>query len=607
MIPVRLFSMLGSRLILLILFAFTAKNGDCQVPFAKHYGDSASVSLYDLVPFEDSSIFIAGKISVPGEEVGDTYLLKTDLLGEPIWTKRFDMGVNERAQSAISDGSNVYVLVNSAGFYTSKILKLDAEGNTIWSHRYSGELPNLTLNDLALVEDGFVATGYGFVTTDGITHNRMTLVKFDFNGDVIWTKIYAANVLPYNEVLYHITTTANGDFLVSGSTNSYGIGVWVGLFYTPVGFVARFTSEGELLWAKGLKETHSAFSVNESQSLDVYICSQDQDERVLITKLSPEGDLVWSRRYEQGIYDDLIRIKAFHDFGTDTLLFMGITEYLDDDIPIVMKINTDGDLLDHYQQDVIVYNSNMPAMHPTSDRGFIAGYTCETEYLFGELGLSKFDEEGNGSCRFQVIDLVMTDRDLEIVDMSFSLTSYAYSYSTSDNGEFLDLEIEGFYCCDSVEADIMYVQEEFIYNFYPSSSYGADYFWVIDGDTVLGKDVTYAFAAAGSYSVCLFVDNLCSSDSTCKTIEVTEDNLGFEHNIETKIRLYPNPVREKLFIETTGNMHVKYLVVRDLQGRIVRQFENNNWFDVKELEAGMYVLSVQYTDDLSEQFKFFKE
>lgn len=76
------------------------------------------------------------------------------------------------------------------------------------------------------------------------------------------------------------------------------------------------------------------------------------------------------------------------------------------------------------------------------------------------------------------------------------------------------------------------------------------------------------------------------------------------------IKLYPNPVKNILHLETTNPANaVKIMTIRDLQGRIIlRQpgiFGRNN-LNIEAIKKGLYILEVQYADNSTENYRIIK-
>lgn len=91
----------------------------------------------------------------------------------------------------------------------------------------------------------------------------------------------------------------------------------------------------------------------------------------------------------------------------------------------------------------------------------------------------------------------------------------------------------------------------------------------------------------------------------------TLDNiLGVDNNnIDLNLNIYPNPEKDKLSISSNSKLNLQKAIIYDVGGRLISQFKlhnNNNTFDISELSAGTYFLSV-YANNGHKTFKWTKE
>jgi len=93
-----------------------------------------------------------------------------------------------------------------------------------------------------------------------------------------------------------------------------------------------------------------------------------------------------------------------------------------------------------------------------------------------------------------------------------------------------------------------------------------------------------------------FVDFPCDTNFTTSVYEL-------KSNIDLKI--HPNPVKERLYIETT-DQNWSYQVI-NLQGQQMLQGQYQDHIDVDQLPSGIYFLQMQKDDDLYRTIKFVKE
>jgi len=129
----------------------------------------------------------------------------------------------------------------------------------------------------------------------------------------------------------------------------------------------------------------------------------------------------------------------------------------------------------------------------------------------------------------------------------------------------------------------------------PANADDATYTWsVMDGSGTATIDVNGLLTALtdGTVSV-IAVANDASSTAGTKTITISNQSVGVNEVALQKVNIYPNPVKNQLFIEL-DNQGVTEMLIIDYSGRVVKTIMNNsvNSIDVADLTQGIYVLKI---------------
>ncbi|KQS50081.1 hypothetical protein ASG38_03635 [Flavobacterium sp. Leaf359] len=121
-----------------------------------------------------------------------------------------------------------------------------------------------------------------------------------------------------------------------------------------------------------------------------------------------------------------------------------------------------------------------------------------------------------------------------------------------------------------------------------ASATGATYQWIncannqpINGAT----NASYTASGNGSYAV-IVTQNGCSATSNC--VQIT--NLGVDTFIKDGLKIYPNPVTDRLFIQLNEATDV---TIADMTGKTIQKEtlkSGNNSIDVSSLASGMYFI-----------------
>lgn len=105
---------------------------------------------------------------------------------------------------------------------------------------------------------------------------------------------------------------------------------------------------------------------------------------------------------------------------------------------------------------------------------------------------------------------------------------------------------------------------------------------------------------AGSYNVTITAEDSSNNTATATVIVVVQPCTGIEDVFGTSVEVFPNPVEDNLYINTTDAMSTWTINVYDLQGRVLKQVNGegmqNNKIDMSGWVQGMYLLNITTPD-----------
>jgi len=244
----------------------------------KAYGGADDDRSAALVITADGSIVMAG-LTMADNGRNDAYVVKTDSAGNVQWSATWGTDFQDGATGIVEDTDGGFVVTGksvggtTATEYDYFLWKLDSNGNEVWSHTYlnpRGDWPtnvektadggnlifgtncdyenddcNFLLMKTDAVgtkewlktvggngDDGGHLTGgsLGLVLDDGsymlagFTDSGaydVWLVHTDTDGNIIWDKTFGGDDV---DAAMAIKSTADGGYIVSGATVSYGAG-----------------------------------------------------------------------------------------------------------------------------------------------------------------------------------------------------------------------------------------------------------------------------------------------------------------------------------------------------------------------------------------------
>lgn len=191
-----------------------------QHTFFNNYGGSGNDYGESVVCTNDYGFVIIGATESMGNGATDMYLMKIDSAGNFVWSKTFggeniDWGTD--ITKAIDSGLvfSGYSNSNSTS-YNAVITKTDSAGNLIWQKTYGGEDWDFAYSLVKSPDSGYVVVGetfsYGAGQSDGY------VLKLDANGDTLWTATYGGLK---EDQFYDVIALNTGDFICVGKSSSY--------------------------------------------------------------------------------------------------------------------------------------------------------------------------------------------------------------------------------------------------------------------------------------------------------------------------------------------------------------------------------------------------
>jgi hypothetical protein len=285
-----------------------------------------------------------GEFSHPATGSEDVFVAAFDRAGEPqwLWTAGGIDSDGANAVVAAPDGGWVVggsfsqtvefqdITLKSRGGTDAMLVKLAANGDVEWVRQFGGHY-NDTISHLAIDVRGNVYVQGVFrdiadwggkpLTAHGGSDNDIILGKYDANGDHVWSQNFGN---AFNDVAGGLAIDPAGNISMVGSFDK-SVSFGDGDDHTSLGeadaFVARYTTNGKLLWARtyGADREDIAFGVAVDAagntvtagwfqgSVDLGtgkgpLASQGNKD-VFALKLDPSGGLVWAQRWGDRDHD----------------------------------------------------------------------------------------------------------------------------------------------------------------------------------------------------------------------------------------------------------------------------------------------------------------
>ena len=221
-----------------------------QTNFHHTYGGSGKDIAYSSCETQDNGMMILGLTTSFGTGK-DLYLMKLNHEGGILWSrtyggKKVDAGIKIKPTS---DG-NFIIIGNTTSFGAKRrdlyLLKIDSEGNEIWSHTYGGELNEFGLDVAEAKNGGYILVGE--TNSFGVADHDIYVVKVDEKGNQEWSKTIGGDSLEFASSVISL----DDSYVIGGETNSLGAGG-----YDAV--LVKINLDGIVMWSKvygGQKDEH---------------------------------------------------------------------------------------------------------------------------------------------------------------------------------------------------------------------------------------------------------------------------------------------------------------------------------------------------------------
>ena len=150
----------------------TDVNGDTL--WTSTHGGTNDDRGYSVQQCNDGSFVIAGDTKSSGAGLSDFYLVKTDANGETLWTNAYGGSAIDIGYSVQQDSDGGYIIAGSTqsfnvGYFDIYLVKTDAIGDTLWTRTY-GSFDYEHGRSVQLTTDGnYVVAGWTFSYGPGIT------------------------------------------------------------------------------------------------------------------------------------------------------------------------------------------------------------------------------------------------------------------------------------------------------------------------------------------------------------------------------------------------------------------------------------------------------
>jgi hypothetical protein len=214
---------------------FIKLSEDGNLLWSKVYGGSEDDEIRSIRKTKDGNYIVAGSSKSSDKDVllnkgyYDFWLLKLSSNGEIIWSKTYGGSMDDVAYDIVQNFDSTYfvtgytysndgdVQINSGG-KDIWLLKLNSEGDILWSKTFGGSSHDEGHSLIISIEGGILIGGYTESKDGDVDENSglrdMWLLKINIEGELEWSRTYSNNS---KETANSIVQDYDGSYLIGGS------------------------------------------------------------------------------------------------------------------------------------------------------------------------------------------------------------------------------------------------------------------------------------------------------------------------------------------------------------------------------------------------------
>ncbi|AZA58745.1 T9SS type A sorting domain-containing protein [Chryseobacterium shandongense] len=539
-----------------------------------------------------------------------------------------------------------------------------------WQKSFGGTNYDEHVNHIQTPDGNYVFTGYTLSNNGDIAVNYglndAFLAKIDANGNYLWKKVYGGNNddVPLNI----INSNDNGVVLVSKSKSDSNT------FSTNKGnndlWVTKFDADGNITWnvpiaGSGNEEKAMVISTLNGYIISLVTNSSDFDfahagavsKDVWIIKLDESGNILWKKRLQGSLDDDISKLKKIdnNEFLVLVNSLSGDGDFSANAAPninkgFLLRFDTNGNLqLNAKIESADIQKPNFAnEVYLLNNEYFIGGkeksvYTYNNyDYNVFKALFYKISATGNMMWRTNYIkqatpgdnQVVFIDRASDgnivffgIEELNTYFVGYTWMIKLDNSGNIINNSplTYGARLHDLKKTDTgRFVLAASLYNLNVPPSTGAYYYRMIFVDPLATtQDVSstiktqqvglenYNFSITNNNKVILFLTefnapswsnnpNVFISSLPVPPVPILSVNEANE--VGNKIYAYPNPATD--FIKISEKMDT--LVLYDVTGKEIIKVKNSNVVDLTNLSEGTYILRAK-NKQADQSFKIIKK
>ncbi|MEI2757893.1 MAG: T9SS type A sorting domain-containing protein [Bacteroidia bacterium] len=168
----------------------------------------------------DGGFIMAGVIGMSSSTV-DIYVLRTNAYGDTLWTRTYNNSTTDVAFAVQQTEDSGFIIAGVTydttllpPKYNTYLIKTDSIGDTLWTKQHYSLEPTETYSIQQTTDNGFVGTGR--IVNGNPLNSDVHLFKTDSLGDTLWTRQFGDSSADDG---YFVRQTKDGGYIICGTAN----------------------------------------------------------------------------------------------------------------------------------------------------------------------------------------------------------------------------------------------------------------------------------------------------------------------------------------------------------------------------------------------------
>jgi len=272
--------------------------------WSRTYGGSGEDRSFAIAETVGGGYAMTGETTSYGNGPSDIWLVKTDTNGYTIFTRTYGGDYDDQGVSLLSLDDNGFLVVGSTGkndpnegaSYDVFVIRTDSLGDTLWTCTIGGSSDDMGWSAVQTLDNGYLVAAMTKSYSSGDAgRSDIWLIKINDYGEVLWTRTYGGED---SDRAYHILQSLDNNFVLVGWSDSYGA-------ESEDGLIMKLDGTGEILWRRtfgGLNDDAFWYSIATPDSGIIVTGAYNPDGSEdwadgWILKVDSNGDSLWSAHY----------------------------------------------------------------------------------------------------------------------------------------------------------------------------------------------------------------------------------------------------------------------------------------------------------------------